>query len=133
MDWISVTPCSARARPTATPRAAPDESWPRSTSRPCPRRSSSGTGSSWKGCRRSPKRLLQATFSGALEATPEEVGDRIMVAGTPEDWVRWLTEIYAPAGLNHALVSFTDPFTLRACAGIDVDGLPDLREQVRIV
>jgi hypothetical protein len=29
-----------------------------------------------------------------------------MLAGTPEDWVRWLTETYAPAGLNHALVSF---------------------------
>jgi 5,10-methylenetetrahydromethanopterin reductase len=69
----------------------------------------------------------------ALEATPTEVADRIMVAGTPEDWVRWLTETYAKAGLNHALVSFTDPFTLRTWAGIEVDGLPDLGEQVRIV
>ena len=68
----------------------------------------------------------------ALEATPEEVADQIMVAGTPEDWVRWLTETYAPAGFNHALVSFTDPFTLKAWAGIDVEGLPDLGEQVRI-
>jgi 5,10-methylenetetrahydromethanopterin reductase len=70
---------------------------------------------------------------GALAATPDEVADRIMVAGTPEDWVRWLTETYAPAGLNHALVSFTDPFTLRAWAGIEVEGLPDLGEQVRLV
>ena len=69
---------------------------------------------------------------GALEATPEEVADRIMVAGTSEDWVRWLTETYSPAGLNHALVSFTDPFTLRAWAGLDVEGLPDLGAQVRI-
>ena len=69
----------------------------------------------------------------ALEATPEEIADRIMVAGTAEDWVRWLTETHVPAGLNHALVSFTDPFTLRAWAGIDVEGLPDLGEQIRIV
>jgi 5,10-methylenetetrahydromethanopterin reductase len=69
----------------------------------------------------------------ALEATPDEVADRIMVAGTPDDWVRWLTETYAPAGLNHALVSFTDPFTLKAWAGIEVEGLPGLGEQVRIV
>lgn len=40
-----------------------------------------------------------------------------MVAGTPEDWVRWLTETYAPAGLNHALVSFMDPFTVRPGPG----------------
>lgn len=69
----------------------------------------------------------------ALEATPEEAADKIVVAGTPEDWVRWLTETYAPAGLNHALVSFTDPFTLKAWAGIEIEGLPDLGEQVRIV
>ena len=69
----------------------------------------------------------------ALKATPKEIAYRIMVAGTPEDWLRWLTETYAPAGLNHALVSFTDPFTLRAWAGIEVEGLPDLGEQVRMV
>jgi 5,10-methylenetetrahydromethanopterin reductase len=69
----------------------------------------------------------------ALEATPEEVADRIMIAGTPEDWVSWLKDTYAPAGLDHALVSFTDPFTLRAWAGTEVEGLPDLGEQVRLM
>ena len=68
----------------------------------------------------------------ALELTPDAVVDRIMVAGTPEDWVRWLTDEYAPAGLNHALVSFTDPFTLKAWADREVPGLPDLVEQVRL-
>jgi hypothetical protein len=58
--------------------------------------------------------------------------DRIMVAGTPDDWARWLTSAYGPAGLNHALVSFTDPFTLNAWAGREVAGLPDLVEQVRL-
>ena len=69
----------------------------------------------------------------ALEATPNEVADRIMIAGTPEDWTSWLKETYRPAGLSHALVSFTDPFSLRAWAGIEVEGLPDLGEQVRLV
>jgi 5,10-methylenetetrahydromethanopterin reductase len=68
----------------------------------------------------------------ALEATPEGVADRIMVAGTPDDWVRWLTETYATSGLDHALVSFADPFTIKAWAGLEVEGLPDLGEQVRI-
>ena len=68
----------------------------------------------------------------ALEATPEEIADRIMVAGTSEDWVSWLRGTYLPAGLNHALVSFTDPFTLKAWAGIEVKGLPELGEQVRL-
>ena len=68
----------------------------------------------------------------ALGLTPDAVVDRIMVAGAPEDWVRWLTREYAPAGLNHALVSFTDPFTLKAWANREVAGLPDLVEQVRL-
>jgi 5,10-methylenetetrahydromethanopterin reductase len=69
----------------------------------------------------------------ALQLTPDDVADRLMVAGSPEDWIRWLTDSYAPAGLNHALVSFTDPFTLESWAGIRVDGLPTLSEQVRLV
>jgi 5,10-methylenetetrahydromethanopterin reductase len=68
----------------------------------------------------------------ALELTPDAVADRIMVAGGPEDWLEWLTRAYAPTGLNHALVSFADPYTLKAWAGVDVPGLPDLREQVRL-
>ena len=73
------------------------------------------------------------TTEDALAATPDEVADRIMVAGTAEDWVRWLTDAYASAGLNHARVSFTGPFTPKAWAGIDIDGLPDLVDQVRLV
>ena len=69
----------------------------------------------------------------ALELTPPELADRIVVAGTPEDWVAWLTETYAPAGFNHVLVSLTDPFTLEAWAGVSLDGLPGLVEQVRLV
>jgi hypothetical protein len=56
-----------------------------------------------------------------------------MVAGSPEDWIAWLTTTYAPAGLTHALVSFTDPFTLKAWAGIEIDGLPSLCEQVQLM
>ena len=68
----------------------------------------------------------------ALELTPDAVADRIVVAGTPDDWVEWLTRAYAPAGLNHALLSFTDPYTLKAWADLEVPGLPDLVQQVRL-
>ena len=53
--------------------------------------------------------------------------------GPPMTGSEWLNGTYAPAGLNHALVSFTDPFTLQAWAGIELEGLPDLGEQVRLV
>jgi 5,10-methylenetetrahydromethanopterin reductase len=68
----------------------------------------------------------------ALAATPDALADRLVVAGTPDDWLDWLTGTYAPAGFDHALVSFADPFTLRAWADTAVDGLPSLGEQVRL-
>ncbi len=68
----------------------------------------------------------------ALELTPDSIADRLVVAGTPDDWLQWLTETYAAAGFEHALVSFTDPFTLRSLADIEIEGLPGLDEQVRL-
>ena len=68
----------------------------------------------------------------ALAATPESLADRLVVAGTPDEWLEWLTGTYAAAGLDHALVSFADPFTLRAWADTAIDGLPSLGEQVRL-
>jgi 5,10-methylenetetrahydromethanopterin reductase len=68
----------------------------------------------------------------ALAATPDAIADRLVVAGTPDDWLQWLTETYFAAGLDHALVSFTDPFTLRSWAGVAVEGLPSLRDQIRL-
>jgi 5,10-methylenetetrahydromethanopterin reductase len=71
-------------------------------------------------------------IQGALDSTPDHLADRLVVAGTPDDWVTWLTGNFLPAGLNHALISFTDPFTLKAWAGREIPGLPALTEQVRL-
>ena len=68
----------------------------------------------------------------ALALTPDELADRIVVAGTPEDWVEWLTTTYRPCGLGHALVSFADPYSLDAWAGVRLEGVPSLVEQVRL-
>ena len=71
-------------------------------------------------------------IQAALDATPDELADRLVVAGTPDDWVSWLAENFVPAGLTHALISFADPFTLEAWAGRSIAGLPGLTEQVRL-
>ena len=76
--------------------------------------------------------FARGDVKGALATTPDALADRLVVAGTPDDWLRWLTESYAPSGMGHALVSFADPFTLRSWAGVEVDGLPGLCDQVRL-
>jgi hypothetical protein len=55
---------------------------------------------------------------------------RLLRAGA--DWIEWLSGSYVPLGVNHALLSFADPFTLQVWAGIEVEGLPELVAQVRL-
>jgi 5,10-methylenetetrahydromethanopterin reductase len=68
----------------------------------------------------------------ALELTPPEVGDALSVAGTPQDWKRWIEGDFAPAGFGHLLVTFADPFLVESWAGISIDGLPTFEEQLQL-
>ena len=81
--------------------------------------------------RPSTRRSLRATSSvrSTLHPTPSRIASW---RRNPRRLGRWLTRAYAPVGLNHALLSFTDPFTLKAWAHLEVAGLPDLVEQVRL-
>jgi 5,10-methylenetetrahydromethanopterin reductase len=68
----------------------------------------------------------------ALRLTPDDVVDRLVVAGTPDDWIEQLRAIRA-TGLEHVLLSFADPFTVRAWSGRRPEGVPDLAAQIRLV
>jgi 5,10-methylenetetrahydromethanopterin reductase len=68
----------------------------------------------------------------ALELTPEAVVDTLSVAGTPQDWVERLRRDVLPTGVEHLLLSFADPFTVKSWSGREVDGVPDLAGQLRL-
>jgi 5,10-methylenetetrahydromethanopterin reductase len=68
----------------------------------------------------------------ALEGTPPSLGEALSVAGTPSDWIEWIEEDFVPAGFAHLLVTFADPFLVESWAGISIDGLPTLEEQIRL-
>jgi 5,10-methylenetetrahydromethanopterin reductase len=68
----------------------------------------------------------------ALEGTPPSVGEALSVAGTPSDWIEWIEEDFVPAGFAHLLVTFADPFLVESWAGISIDGLPTLDEQIQL-
>jgi 5,10-methylenetetrahydromethanopterin reductase len=55
-----------------------------------------------------------------------------VVAGTPDDWIEQLQAIRA-TGLEHVLLSFADPFTVRAWIGRHPEHVPDLATQIRLV
>jgi 5,10-methylenetetrahydromethanopterin reductase len=68
----------------------------------------------------------------ALELTPRDATDALTVAGTAQDWLEWLDRDFVPSGFGHVLVTFADPFLVESWAGIKIDGLPSLREQLQL-
>jgi 5,10-methylenetetrahydromethanopterin reductase len=68
----------------------------------------------------------------ALALTSAAVGEALSVAGTPQDWIDKIEQHLLPAGFNHLLVTFADPFLVETWAGLSVDGLPSLDDQIRL-
>jgi 5,10-methylenetetrahydromethanopterin reductase len=68
----------------------------------------------------------------ALALTPPHVGDALSVAGTPQTWIDKIERDLVPSGFNHLLVTFADPFLVESWAGLTIDGLPTLDEQIRL-
>ena len=69
---------------------------------------------------------------GALELTPSAAGDALSVAGTAQDWIDKIERDFIPAGFRHLLVTFADPFLVESWAGITIEGLPSLEDQLRL-
>ncbi|HST18579.1 MAG TPA: LLM class flavin-dependent oxidoreductase [Gaiellaceae bacterium] len=68
----------------------------------------------------------------ALSLTPTAVGDALSVAGTPQDWIEKIESDIEPSGFNHLLVTFADPFLVESWAGLKIEGLPTLDDQIRL-
>jgi 5,10-methylenetetrahydromethanopterin reductase len=67
----------------------------------------------------------------ALDLTSPRVGATLSVAGTAQDWIEKIQRDLLPAGFRHLLVTFVDPFLVESWAGVTIDGLPSLEEQLR--
>jgi 5,10-methylenetetrahydromethanopterin reductase len=68
----------------------------------------------------------------ALELTPPAVGEALSVAGTAQDWIDKIERDFLPAGFRHLLVTFADPFLVESWAGITIEGLPSLEDQIHL-
>jgi 5,10-methylenetetrahydromethanopterin reductase len=69
----------------------------------------------------------------ALELTTPELGDKLSVAGTPEECVARLQSDIIPPGINHVIASVTDPFLVKHFSGQDLDNVPDVFGQLRLI
>jgi 5,10-methylenetetrahydromethanopterin reductase len=81
--------------------------------------------------------IVEAFGSGdvgrALELTSPEVGEKLSIAGTPEEWVEKIGTDVLPSGFNHLIVAIADPYLVKSWSGMSIEGLPDTRTQLRLI
>ncbi len=76
--------------------------------------------------------FARGSVERALELTTPEIGERLSIAGTPQDWIERIRADIAPHGYNHIALGLVDPCLVEGWSGRHVDGLPDLRGQLEL-
>lgn len=81
--------------------------------------------------------ILDALGNGeidkAIELTSPEIATTLSVAGTPEECVEQLKRDILPAGVNHVIAAVTDSKLVKTFSGKDIDGVPDVQGQLRLI
>jgi len=77
--------------------------------------------------------FARGDVEGALKLVPLELGERLTLAGTPEEWVERIRTEFAGNGYNHMALGLVDPYLVESWSGREVDGLPSLGEQLRLI
>lgn len=77
--------------------------------------------------------FARGDIAEALRRTSDEVADRFCIAGTPEEVAERIRHDVIGAGFRHVALALADAEIPRAWAGVEIEGVPSLSEQVRLV
>jgi 5,10-methylenetetrahydromethanopterin reductase len=69
----------------------------------------------------------------AIELTTPELGEKLSVAGSPEEVVDKLQKDIVATGINHIIACITDPHLVKFFSGMTVENVPDVKGQLRLV
>jgi len=69
----------------------------------------------------------------AIELTSADVAARLSLAGTPEEVAAKIRDDIAGAGVNHMILAITDPAMVKAFTTRDLEGVPDVRGQLKLI
>jgi 5,10-methylenetetrahydromethanopterin reductase len=72
-------------------------------------------------------------IKGAYERFTPDYVDKLSLAGTPEDVVEQIKGDIEPAGVNHMILALSDPHLVKFFTGEDVQDVPDINGQLRLV
>ncbi len=81
--------------------------------------------------------ILDALAAGqvdkAIELCDDEIAQSLSVSGTPEECVEKIKRDMVPAGVNHVIAAITDSGLVKAFSGKDIEGVPDVQGQLRLI
>jgi 5,10-methylenetetrahydromethanopterin reductase len=69
----------------------------------------------------------------AIDLFSPEMAEKLSVAGTPEECVEKIKNDIAPAGVDHMILALSDSPLVEFFSGQGVDGVPPVREQLKLV
>jgi 5,10-methylenetetrahydromethanopterin reductase len=69
----------------------------------------------------------------ALDLTSPELGEKLSIAGTPEECVAKLQRDILPTGINHVIAAIVDPYLVKAFTGREIANCPDTPGQLRLI
>ncbi|MEU7899136.1 LLM class flavin-dependent oxidoreductase [Nonomuraea sp. NPDC049152] len=69
----------------------------------------------------------------AIELTSPELGDRLSIAGTPEECVEKIRREIEPSGVNHMILAVTDAKLVKQFMGRDLPEVASVEEQLRLI
>ncbi|MGV9306124.1 LLM class flavin-dependent oxidoreductase [Nonomuraea sp. NPDC004354] len=69
----------------------------------------------------------------AIELTSPELGDRLSIAGTPEECVEKIRREIEPSGVNHMILAVTDATLVKQFMGRDLPEVASVEEQLRLI
>jgi 5,10-methylenetetrahydromethanopterin reductase len=69
----------------------------------------------------------------AIDLFSPEMAEKLSVAGTPEECVEKIKNDIEPAGVDHMILALSDSPLVEFFSGQAVDGVPSIRDQLRLV
>ncbi|WP_433504447.1 LLM class flavin-dependent oxidoreductase [Pseudonocardia halophobica] len=77
-------------------------------------------------------KFVAGDLAGSIDATPDDLADKLSVAGTPEECIDKIREMQE-GGANHMICAITDAHLVRTFMGREITGVPTVDEQLRLI
>jgi 5,10-methylenetetrahydromethanopterin reductase len=72
-------------------------------------------------------------IKGAYEAFTPDYVEKLSLAGTPDEVVEKIRSDIEPAGVNHMILALSDPHLVKFFTNEDVENVPDISGQLKLV